>query len=106
MAESLLFNAQTGVLMLPEVVTVETIPAILGRKKRAKAQLMLPVQVIDCSAVKQIDSAALALVLVWLRNVSSSITIKNCSQDFLTLLHLYDLDDLVVVESAEANQAV
>ena len=88
------WSEKNGMIVLPEVVTLETIPKLL----KPRGSLSLPVLDVDFSQVKQVDSAALALLLTWSANTPQGvINVKNVSPDVLTLIQLYDLESVVVV---------
>ncbi|MCF6298706.1 MAG: STAS domain-containing protein [Thiomicrorhabdus sp.] len=87
---------KTAVITLPSVVTLETLPALL---KQAKNSLSLSVKTVDFSAVKQADSAVLALLLIWSKNSSPPIQVLELPQSLQGLIALYDLESMVGPQS-------
>ena len=84
---------KTAVITLPSTVTLETLPALL---KQEKGVLSLPVKQVDFSAVKQADSAILALLLIWSKNTPSPLHVIQLPQTLQNLVALYDLESIVV----------
>ncbi|AVR87570.1 STAS domain-containing protein [Thauera aromatica] len=73
-------------------LTMRTAPALLdeGRRRAAEGDL-----VVDLAAVTEADSAALALLLDWLRAARAaghSLKLCNLPQGLASLALLYDLD--------------
>ncbi|GKT12483.1 MAG: phospholipid transport system transporter-binding protein [Thiomicrorhabdus sp.] len=87
------WSAEEGLVVLPETVTLETIPTLI----KSKGLLSLPVLMVDFSQVTQVDSAALALLLTWSTITKATIGVKNAPPEILTLIQLYDLESVVVV---------
>ena len=90
-----------AVLKLEGALTMQTAAALLerGRLQAAAGDLH-----IDFSAVTEADSAALALLLDWLRVARTSghrIVIGALPAGLRTLAALYDLDGLLPVSTAE-----
>ena len=81
---------EEGVLRLPEVVNVATVPVIL---KWVEASSKF-ISVVDFSKVEQADSVALALILSFQMEASQSIEVRHLPEELTTLVHLYDLDQV------------
>lgn len=81
----------SDVLKLPEIVNVETVPTILKWVDKAQK----PINVVDFSIVKQADSVALAVLLKWQSEAGVAIQIRNLPSELVTLIHLYDLEDVL-----------
>ncbi|MEA3405168.1 MAG: STAS domain-containing protein [Pseudomonadota bacterium] len=82
---------ENDVLKLPEVVNVETVPAILKLVDKAQKSI----KVVDFSAVTQADSVALAVLLKWQDAADIDIQIRNLPAELVTLIHLYDLESML-----------
>lgn len=87
--------ANSGVLRLEGALTMRTVPAIVetGRRKAAEGDLS-----VDFSAVAEADSAALALVLDWLRVSRESghrLELLAMPKGLATLAALYGIDTLI-----------
>ena len=83
---------KTAVITLPASVTLETLPMLL---KSMKGILSLPVKQVDFRAVKQADSAVLALLLIWSKNSSPPLHVLELPQTLQGLLVLYDLESVI-----------
>ncbi len=83
----------SGVLKLPAVVNVETVPELLKLVDRAKQ----PLTTVDFSDVVQADSVALALLLKWQTASKQPIQVQHLPEDLQTLVHLYDLESVLQV---------
>lgn len=90
MAE-LTWSETSGLVTLPAEVTLQTLPQLL----KAKTVLQYPVLEVDFSNVKQVDSAALALLLVWSGNTATALKVKNMPSELHTLTALYDLETVL-----------
>ena len=77
-----------GVLCLPKVVNVETVPAILDA---VEASSQAPITV-DFKQVEQADSVALAMLLCWQNSAGLPLKVINLSTQLETLVELYDLE--------------
>ena len=93
-------EASPGYLPLEGPLTVRTVPAMLeiGRRRAAEGDL-----VVDFSAVEEADSAALALLLDWLRVSRAAghrLQLKALPQGLATLAALYDIDTLLPLSEA------
>ena len=87
-------------LLLDGAVTVETVPALLAE---GAAQLRDGVDVFDFGAVTQADSAAVALVLAWLREAHAAgrtIRFANFPPPMKNLARLYAVDAFLPVSGA------
>ncbi|WP_038150384.1 STAS domain-containing protein [Thiomicrorhabdus chilensis] len=80
-----------GVLVLPAVVNVETVPAILQQVQRDQRQPMG----IDFSEVTQADSVALAMLLSWQTQTENSLKVESLPAELNTLIQLYDLETVL-----------
>ena len=79
-------------LLLDGAVTVATVPALL---EEGTAHLRDGVDVFDFGAVTQADSAAVALVLAWVRAAHAAgrtIRFANLPPAMLSLARLYAVD--------------
>lgn len=92
MAE-LTWSETEGLVTLPEEVTLQTLPQLL----KSKAVLKYPVVEVDFSDVKLVDSAALALLLVWSGNTATALKVTNMPSELHTLTALYDLETVLGV---------
>jgi len=84
-------------LLLEGAVTAGTVPALLDE---GAAQLRDGVEVIDFAAVTEVDSAALALALAWLRAARASgrtIRFANLPRAMENLARLYAVDELLPI---------
>jgi phospholipid transport system transporter-binding protein len=82
-------------LLLEGAVTVGTVPSLLDA---GSAQLRDGVEVIDFAAVTEVDSAALALALAWLRGARAAgrtIRFANLPPAMEKLARLYAVDELL-----------
>ncbi|WP_178861392.1 STAS domain-containing protein [Thiomicrorhabdus cannonii] len=80
-------------LLLPEYVTVRTVPGIL---QRVESSGRVPVTV-DFSRVQQADSVALALLLRWQSQLKQPLQVVALPDQLKTLLPLYDLERVLSV---------
>ncbi len=82
-------------LLLDGAVSAETVPSLLGE---GAAQLANGVEIVDFAAVTQVDSAALALALEWLREARAAgrtIRFANLPRAMENLARLYAVDELL-----------
>jgi phospholipid transport system transporter-binding protein len=82
-------------LLLEGAVTVGTVPSLLDA---GAAQLRDGVEVVDFAAVTEVDSAALALALAWLREARAAgrtIRFANLPPAMEKLARLYAVDELL-----------
>jgi phospholipid transport system transporter-binding protein len=82
-------------LLLEGAVTVATVPSLLDA---GAAQLRDGVEVVDFAAVTEVDSAALALALAWLRAAQASgrtLRFANLPPAMANLARLYAVDELL-----------
>lgn len=89
--EELNWSETNGLMTLPQEVTLQTLPQLL----KAKQVLKYPVVEVDFSQVEQVDSAALALLLVWSGNIGAALKVKNMPAELHTLTALYDLESVL-----------
>ncbi|WP_019556889.1 STAS domain-containing protein [Thiomicrorhabdus arctica] len=87
----LMWSEASGLMALPVEVTLQTLPQLL----KSKAVLNYPVLEVDFSEVKLVDSAALALLLVWAGNTATALKVKNIPSELHTLTTLYDLETVL-----------
>ncbi|MDG6777427.1 STAS domain-containing protein [Thiomicrorhabdus sp. zzn3] len=90
--QSLHWLSETS-LALPGVVTVKTVPTLLRQFEKQPGK----VEMVDCTAVHQADSSALALLLSWQSQLDQPLKIKGLPEQLQTLLHLYDLESVLVI---------
>ena len=83
-------------IILPRDVTLE----VLSDKLNVKEVLAYPVKVVDFSAVQQVDSAVLALLLVWSKNSPPPLQVLKPPAELLGLMRLYDLEEVVQVKES------
>lgn len=82
-------------LLLDGAVTVATVPSLLDA---GATELRDGVEVVDFAAVTEVDSAALALALAWLRTARTSgraIRFVNLPRAMANLARLYAVDELL-----------
>lgn len=82
-------------LFLEGAVTVATVPALL---EAGAAQLREGVEIVDFAAVTEVDSAALALALAWLRAAHASgrtLRFASLPPAMQNLARLYAVDELL-----------
>jgi phospholipid transport system transporter-binding protein len=82
-------------LLLEGVVTAGTVPSLLDA---GAAQLADGVDVVDFAAVTEVDSAAVALALAWVRAAHASgraLRFANLPQPMTNLARLYAVDELL-----------
>ena len=82
-------------LFLEGPVTIETVPALVGR---IPSQLNSGTRRIDFSRVTEVDSAAVALALEWQRIAAAhnvTIALANVPEALRNLANLYGVTDLV-----------
>lgn len=82
-------------MLLEGPVTVATVPALL---EEGTAQLRDGVEVVDFAAVTELDSAALALALAWLRTARASgraLRFANLPPAMDKLARLYGVRELL-----------
>lgn len=77
-------------LCLPEQIAIENLSALI----KQQSWLKLPVQMADFSQVKKADSAILAVLLAWNNVLDHKLKVKNVPAELLTLVDLYDLQDV------------
>jgi phospholipid transport system transporter-binding protein len=87
-------------LLLEGAVTVGTVPSLLDA---GAAQLRDGVEVVDFAAVTEVDSAAVALALAWLRAAHASgrtLRFANLPRAMENLARLYAIDGLLPLAPA------
>jgi phospholipid transport system transporter-binding protein len=93
-------------LLLEGAVTVETVPALL---EEGRVQLRDGADTIDFKAVTEVDSAAVALTIAWLREARAAgraLRFVNPPPALRNLARLYSVDNLIpfAVETQSASQ--
>ena len=91
-------------MLLEGAVTVETVPALL---EEGRAQLRDGADTIDFGAVTEVDSAAVALAIAWLREARAAgrvLRFVNPPPALRNLARLYAVDDLIPF-AAETHSA-
>lgn len=78
-------------LLLPEVVTVDSLPALLKKTPLQK----LPVAIVDCSDLSQADSALMALLMKWSSQSGKPVQLKSFPQFLENLVDLYQMEHLI-----------
>jgi phospholipid transport system transporter-binding protein len=82
-------------LVLEGAATADTVTALLDA---GAASLGDGVEVVDFGAVTEVDSAAVALALAWLRAAQASgrtLSFANLPPAMLNLARLYGVDELI-----------
>ncbi len=85
------WSEKEGLMTLPQEVTLQSLPLLLKKRSVLKA----PVIEVDFSQVKQADSAALALLLLWSGNIGKALKVRNMPAELVTLATLYDLETVL-----------
>jgi phospholipid transport system transporter-binding protein len=88
-------------LLLDGAVTVGTVPTLLDE---GAVQLRDGVEIVDFAGVTEVDSAALALALAWLREARAAggaIRFANLPRAMENLARLYAVDQLLPIAPAE-----
>ena len=92
--------AADGRMVLDGRLTIATVPALFetGLQHLASSDLL-----VDFSAVEAVDSAAISLLLGWLRAAQRnghSLRVSGLPEDLLSLAHLYGVDELLPRQTA------
>jgi phospholipid transport system transporter-binding protein len=90
-----MIRAEGNRLSLSGPLTIATVAAVVdeGRDQVAEAD-----QVVDLSGVTQVDSAALALLLSWVRvakGAGRQLSIDHAPPALVSLASLYDVDTIL-----------
>ena len=88
-------DTPSGCLKLSGPLTLAEVGGLLDD---GRAQIAQGLQVLDLSAVTQVDSAALALLLAWLRSAREagrSFSIVGAPPALQSLASLYDVDSIL-----------
>ncbi|MCE1185683.1 lipid asymmetry maintenance protein MlaB [Zoogloea sp.] len=88
-------DTPAGCLKLSGPLTLAEVGGLLDD---GRAQIAQGLQVLDLSAVTQVDSAALALLLAWLRSAREagrSLSIVGAPPALQSLASLYDVDSIL-----------
>ena len=89
-------------LLISGPLTLETIGEIAATPLCAEQ----PVRVIDLGEVEKVDSAAVALLLHWLRQVAQKeckLTFANVPKELHSLAALYDVADILALTTGEKS---
>ncbi len=90
-----MLKREGDVLMLEGPVTFETVPALVGA---AEEHLSQGAQTVDFSQVTEIDSAAVALALEWLRQAARhnvALRLENLPSSMNNLAELYGVSEFL-----------
>jgi len=92
-------EAGTEVLALEGALSFETLPGVLAQSSAYSARPDLPERLtIDFSAITEVDSSAVALLLEWRREaarVGKSLNFVNLPANLLALAELYGVTGLI-----------
>jgi len=89
-----------NIVRLAGPLTLHTVRALYDQGLRAQGQSHLEV---DLSQVETVDSAAVSLMLVWLREAQQhevSLQFNNVPENLLSLARLYGVADLLSLPAA------
>jgi phospholipid transport system transporter-binding protein len=90
-----MIRREGGRMMVSGAVTLANVAALLEEGRRHLAE---GVRSVDLGEVTEMDSAALALCLAWLRDAKSgggSISFVNLPESLRTIARLYGVDGLL-----------
>lgn len=79
-----------------------TIATVAGMVEEGRGQVVEADQVVDLSGVTQVDSAALALLLSWVRAAKAAgrrLSIDHAPPALVSLASLYDVDIILPLAS-------
>ena len=76
-------------------VTIHTVGGLQARVGDIASRYPAGEVIVDCEAVSEADSAALALFLLWLRLAGHRLKIRNVPAGLMSLAGLYDLQDIL-----------
>lgn len=93
------WNASSGTLTLPAQLGIQDLPNIIKQNK----WLELPVTKVDFSHVEKADSAILSVLLHWAKNQQVSIKVVALPEALLSLIELYDLQEIIHLETSAIN---
>jgi phospholipid transport system transporter-binding protein len=88
-------------LQLSGSVTIATANKLFNEGLKAQAGSSL---VIDCGRLEKVDSSAVSLMLVWLREAQRSqvnLRFTNVPANLMSLATLYGVSDLMALSTAE-----
>ncbi len=91
---------EDGRLVVSGRLTIETVPALFeaGLQQLAKEDLL-----VDLSQVEAVDSAAVSMLMGWLRAAQRNqrtLRVAGLPEDLLSLARLYGVADLLPQQSA------
>ncbi len=92
-----MIHAQGNRLSLSGPLTIAT---VAGMVEEGRAQVAEADQVVDLSGVTQVDSAALALLLSWVRvakGAGRKLSIDHAPPALVSLASLYDVDAILLL---------
>ncbi|HXU42631.1 MAG TPA: STAS domain-containing protein [Burkholderiales bacterium] len=90
-----MIRRESGRMLVSGAVTLANVAGLLEEGRRYLAE---GVRSVDFGEVTEMDSAALALCLAWLRDAKSSgvaITFSNLPESLQTIARLYGVHDLL-----------
>lgn len=92
-------SALDGVLAPQGALTIATVGSVFdeGRRRLAVGDLL-----VDFGQVSSVDSAALALILGWLRSAAAAgtrLAVRNLPASLHSLAAVYDIESLLPAES-------
>lgn len=90
-----MINEQNGVLAVSGPMTVDTASGLI---REGEALVVTQNRTFDFSAVEQVDSSAVAVVLDWIRQAKAAgfkLVLVNVPAAFVSLVKLYGVDELL-----------
>lgn len=78
-------------VILPENLDIECLPALIKQNQWLGSQ---SIQKVDFAAVKNADSAILALMLFWAQSNQQTIQVVHFPEQLMPLVELYDLEEV------------
>ncbi len=99
MSEARLHRAGPGLCRLEGRVTMETVPALLAQSDDLFEAVADALEV-DCSGIEHADSAAVALMLEWLRRAAAAdaeIRFHGLPERVQAIVEVSDLEDVIPV---------
>ena len=89
---------------IPSSLTIETVAPLFKNGLQSDKETPL---VIDLAQVETVDSAAVSLLLSWLREAqrnSVELCFANVPENLLSLAHLYDVADMLPLCGNDSSQ--
>ena len=87
------WSSQESTLVLPSHLDITQLASLI----KQDGWLELPVKKVDFSQVVKADSAIFAVLLLWSSKLSEKLQVIHLPDDLLTLIKLYDLDDVLAL---------